>query len=361
MPITTAPTAPSRADPATFPDRADAFVAWQETSLVPQINALEANVNARESSTVAASNAAAAVVNATLWVSGTSYTLGQAVFDPVNFLTYRRSIAGAGTTRPGLDATNWVQVAGTGNVSTTGDQTIGGVKTFSSPVTAQSGRYTTNNPSLAMYEMHLPGIFASAWRLQANGTTDLVRTIGDGVPLSTLLSVTAAGILRAPSHLHLPSDTAGGVFFTEPGNWAAGINRVGTAVQVFAGDAVRQVWEATGQERSAIVGQSGVFPSFACRAWVNFNGTGTVAIRASGNVSSITDNGVGLYTVNFTTALPDANYAVVVTGLLSADGEAYALGVGGAVTTSSADVRLSRAGTPATLADSATVNVAIFR
>ena len=50
--------------------------------------------------------------------------------------------------------------------------------------------------------------------------------------------------------------------------------------------------------------------NFKCRAWVNFNGTGTVAIRASGNVSSITDNGAGDYTVNFTTAMPDANYAV---------------------------------------------------
>jgi hypothetical protein len=46
------------------------------------------------------------------------------------------------------------------------------------------------------------------------------------------------------------------------------------------------------------------------KAWVNFNGTGTVAIRASYNVSSITDNGTGDYTVNFTTAMPDANYAV---------------------------------------------------
>ena len=46
-----------------------------------------------------------------------------------------------------------------------------------------------------------------------------------------------------------------------------------------------------------------------CRAWVNFNGSGTVAIRASFNVSSITDNGVGDFTVNFTNALTDANYA----------------------------------------------------
>ena len=46
-----------------------------------------------------------------------------------------------------------------------------------------------------------------------------------------------------------------------------------------------------------------------CRAWVNFNGTGTVAIRGSFNVSSITDNGTGSYTVNFTNAMPDANYS----------------------------------------------------
>lgn len=56
---------------------------------------------------------------------------------------------------------------------------------------------------------------------------------------------------------------------------------------------------------------SGTAPIYPCRAWVNFNGTGTVAIRASGNVTSITDNGNGNYAVNFTTAMPDANYAVV--------------------------------------------------
>ena len=50
----------------------------------------------------------------------------------------------------------------------------------------------------------------------------------------------------------------------------------------------------------------------SAKAWVNFNGTGTVAIRASYNVSSITDNGTGDYTVNFTNALPDANYAFTV-------------------------------------------------
>ena len=59
---------------------------------------------------------------------------------------------------------------------------------------------------------------------------------------------------------------------------------------------------------------SGTNNGTLCRAWVNFNGTGTVAIRASFNVSSITDNGTGDYTVNFTTALADANYSVSMAG-----------------------------------------------
>lgn len=59
------------------------------------------------------------------------------------------------------------------------------------------------------------------------------------------------------------------------------------------------------------LGNVGTAPVYASRAWVNFNGTGTVAIRASGNVTSITDNGVGDYTVNFTTAMSDANYSAV--------------------------------------------------
>jgi len=66
-------------------------------------------------------------------------------------------------------------------------------------------------------------------------------------------------------------------------------------------------------------GYGSVATAYGCRAWVNFNGTGTVAIRASGNVTSITDNGTGDYTVNFTTAMPDANYCVAsVCGLSDA-------------------------------------------
>lgn len=57
---------------------------------------------------------------------------------------------------------------------------------------------------------------------------------------------------------------------------------------------------------------------YKCRAFVHFNGIGTLSIQAAGNVSSVTDNGVGDYTVNFTNAMPDANY----TAAMSVSGQA---------------------------------------
>ena len=69
--------------------------------------------------------------------------------------------------------------------------------------------------------------------------------------------------------------------------------------------------------------QSGSAPIYGARAWVNFNGTGTVAIRSSGNVSSITDVGTGRYTVNVTSAFADANYCAVVTAGTTSATTAY--------------------------------------
>jgi len=69
---------------------------------------------------------------------------------------------------------------------------------------------------------------------------------------------------------------------------------------------------------------------YGVRAWVNFNGTGTVAIRDQGNVSSITDNGTGDYTINFATALPDTNYCVVGSGISASSHPAISLSVSSA-------------------------------
>jgi hypothetical protein len=109
---------------------------------------------------------------------------------------------------------------------------------------------------------------------------------------------------------------------------------------------------------------SGSAPIYACRAWVNFNGTGTVAIRASGNVSSITDNGAGDYTVNFTTAMPDADYAFCGGGNNTTD--TFRTIVVGAqnsgITASSLRVQTLTNGSGSnTLADPLSVTVAIFR
>ena len=105
---------------------------------------------------------------------------------------------------------------------------------------------------------------------------------------------------------------------------------------------------------------SGSAPSYSARAWVNFNGTGTVAIRESGNVSSITDNGTGDYTVNFTTALADANYA---TCMLPGDSTGYSSCSLFATATpqTTTNVRVACVGFNTALFDREFVNVTIFR
>lgn len=108
--------------------------------------------------------------------------------------------------------------------------------------------------------------------------------------------------------------------------------------------------------------------SGAAKAWVNFNGTGTIAIRASFNVSSITDNGVGDYTVNFTSALSNANFSVVATAQRDVSGDVTpaVLHIYPSPTYSDAMstsfVRLqSRFSTPGTVTDAAICCIAVFR
>ena len=103
---------------------------------------------------------------------------------------------------------------------------------------------------------------------------------------------------------------------------------------------------------------TGSAPIYACRAWVNFNGEGTVGIRASGNVSSITDNGTGDYTVNFTTAMSDANFATEVARSLTTDTDQFIQVVNSQTTTS---VRLVNSKPGINNYDCAYVAVAIFR
>ena len=101
---------------------------------------------------------------------------------------------------------------------------------------------------------------------------------------------------------------------------------------------------------------------YGCRAWVNFNGTGTVAIRASGNVSSITDNGTGDYTVNYTNAMPDANYSLQgTTSAIAVGNNASYCSVreNGTISTSSTSVLIVNDAGSAR--DPLYVNIAVFR
>ena len=119
------------------------------------------------------------------------------------------------------------------------------------------------------------------------------------------------------------------------------------------------------------INASGSAPIYACRAWVNFNGTGdfstnpgTAMIRGSGNVSSITGNATGDYTVNFTTAMPDSNYAVAASdiGNTTAYYSFPKAGANSALTTSSCRFHLPQiVGSNTSDQDIDTIHVLIFR
>jgi len=104
--------------------------------------------------------------------------------------------------------------------------------------------------------------------------------------------------------------------------------------------------------------------AYGCRAWVNFTGAGTLTVRASGNVTSVTDNGVGDYTVNFTTAMPDANYAMGAAGEVASGTNYNVIQFNQNTSPTTSAVRLTSlnqsGGVPAVF-DSARVTVAIFR
>ena len=141
----------------------------------------------------------------------------------------------------------------------------------------------------------------------------------------------------------------------------AGKIEIATSAEAIAGtDTARAITPAG--LRSGL-NASGSAPVYACRAWVNFNGTGTVAIRASGNVSSITDNGTGDYTVNFTTEMPDANYAVTGFARKSAtdDANPLILSANHTYIYSTSAVQIKTVVGYWTFTDGLTVCVAIFR
>ena len=106
----------------------------------------------------------------------------------------------------------------------------------------------------------------------------------------------------------------------------------GTIITTAGGAAISGTTGSFSGDLSFNSGYGSAAVAYGCRAWVNFNGTGTPAIREDGNVSSLTDNASGSYTINFATAMPDANYAGVASGGYSGNSAGRTTIVNGAPT-----------------------------
>ena len=204
-----------------------------------------------------------------------------------------------------------------------------------------------------------------------------ILTAADAATQRTTLGLGTMATQASTSYVAKSGDTMTGQFVAVAGSASAPGVAVGTATNGLVQSASNAVGVATnGTERwqvasdgsitSVIPGGSTLLPQFQCRAWVNFNGTGTgtMTVRGSGNVSSVTRNAAGDYTINFTTAMPDANYAVTGSCGSVAAGVGWITdaGGGGGVLSNHAisSVRINTYGQSA-IGDFTSVSIAIFR
>jgi len=153
---------------------------------------------------------------------------------------------------------------------------------------------------------------------------------------------------------------AGGLISTADATGNLSLQSGGTTVVALtaAGAAVTGTGSVSG-DLSFNSGYGSSAVAYGCRAWVNFNGTGTVAIRGSGNVTSITDSGIGQYVVNFTTSMPDGNYCVSTAVNQSSPSFPIAQAYIPILNTANVAINVAQPGTADY--DASIINVAIFR
>lgn len=225
MPITSFPPAPSRADPNTFADLADAYLGHLENPFVAEANALEANVNAKEASAnlaatnaLASANAAANTANVTAWVSGAFYNAGESAWDTTNFLTYRRKVSGANVVRPGLDTANWVLLSGQGDAALAANQTFSGSNTFSQPINGSGANLTNLNASnLASGTVpaaQLPVASDSvAGAVEFADTSEAVARVSNTTAMTPLRTQEAVDAIFAATQTITPTSSTANVVF----------------------------------------------------------------------------------------------------------------------------------------------------
>jgi hypothetical protein len=179
----------------------------------------------------------------------------------------------------------------------------------------------SENVVLINYEATATAFFTSAterMRIDASGNVG-VGTTSPGVLLDVRNGSNTGGSGTWLTKVHQNTNTSGSNGLSVMNTWAASTSKVLELAVAWNGTTTGYypVFQIDGinQRFSAIYGSGGtaavatVYPEFQCRAWARWNASGTIA--ASGNVSSVTVVGTGNFTVNFTTAMPDANYAAI--------------------------------------------------
>jgi len=280
------------------------------------INLPGVNATGNQDTTGTAANVTGTVAVANGGTGRTSLTTGNVVLgagtSAVNFVAPGTS--GNVLTSNGL---TWVSsslpgVGGAGSFSTleyTGTLTGGtgvvnlGSGQFYKDASGNVG-FGTSSPTARVHSVVPSGSYASGtisavFESTSGRATARLRSIADD---SAEFAFDVNGSLRWLLSTRASAENYRLHFYTQPSSPSYG-SVTGPAFEI----------QQDGQRASSGPGYS-LRPEFQCRAWVNFNGTGTVAIRASGNVSSITDEGTGNYRVNFTTAMPDTNYAPIASG-----------------------------------------------
>jgi len=149
-----------------------------------------------------------------------------------------------------------------------------------------------------------------AGEIQLNGTTALTESSG-AITLNNVDSATN----RTNLGLGTAATSASTDFASSSSTITAGTGLSGGG-DLSTNRTINVSFSANESNVKTAINASGSAPIYACRAWINFDGT-SASIgtgRANGNVSGVTDNGSGDYTVTFATAMPDANYSVVCSG-----------------------------------------------
>jgi hypothetical protein len=349
---------------------ADTFNTWRKKT-----NGI---INAIDSITITNVTPSQLSLGAPTWnTSGTLSTYGSGSFTAgaINGTTITGTTI-TGTTINGTIAVNGGTITGTSlKVGGSAAAATGGINSLSLAVGTTNTQFTVSSTGTVIGTSLKVGGSAAAATGGINslslavGTTNTQFTVSNtGAIVGTSLNVgsgaiTAGAIVGTSLNVGSGAVTAGAVTaasFTGPLN--------GNATSATTAATATTVSNASVTAAKLDGGQSGTAPIFGARAWANFNGVGGVAIRGSGNISSITRTSVGRYTINFTVAMPDTNYAIVGMCTRAAVGDNGNAVIFETLSSTSAfsektvnSINISVTNSANTFQDAFSANIAIFR